>query len=122
MAAGKYSFSLEQGVTLSRLIQWLDSTGTPIPLTGYTARMQIRSTIESDTVILSITSTYSENGVLTIAEATGKILIYIPASVTATFTSHRMVYDLEIVNTDTGEVIRLLEGKIKLSEEVTRWV
>ncbi len=57
MAAGKYSFLIEQGATLSFELQYKDSAGTPIDLTGYIARMQIRSSVDSTTTIASLTAT-----------------------------------------------------------------
>ena len=36
MAAGRYSFTVEQGTTLSFETQYTDSNGNPVDLTGYT--------------------------------------------------------------------------------------
>jgi hypothetical protein len=44
MAAGKYSFTIEQGTTVDFELQYKDSSNTPIDLTGYTGAMSIRST------------------------------------------------------------------------------
>ena len=44
MSAGKYSFVIEQGATLSFEVQYKDSNDLPVDLTGYTGRLQIRST------------------------------------------------------------------------------
>jgi hypothetical protein len=43
MAAGRYSFTIEQGATLNFEIQYTDANGLPVDLTGYTGFMQIRS-------------------------------------------------------------------------------
>ena len=43
MAAGKYSFTIEQGATLNFELQYKDSAGLPISLRGYEGAMQIRS-------------------------------------------------------------------------------
>ena len=42
MAAGKYSFIIEQGATTNFQINWNDETGSAVDLSGYQARMQIR--------------------------------------------------------------------------------
>ena len=47
MAAGKYSFTIEQGSTLDFEIQYKDSNNNPVDLAGYQARMQIRENISS---------------------------------------------------------------------------
>jgi len=39
MAAGKYSFTIEQGSTVDFEITYKDSNGNPVDLTGYQARM-----------------------------------------------------------------------------------
>jgi hypothetical protein len=42
MAAGKYSFVIEQGSTVDFEIVYKDSNSNPVDLTDYQARMQIR--------------------------------------------------------------------------------
>ena len=51
MSAGKYSFTIEQGSTVDFRIEYKDSNSNPIDLTNYQARMQIRSTKESNSLI-----------------------------------------------------------------------
>lgn len=126
MAAGKYSFLIEQGATLSFELQYKDSAGTPIDLTGYTARMQIRSSVDSTTTIASLTSTLTADGTgLNLSGSSGtkplssgSIGVYISAASSSLFTFNEGVYDLELVSGNT--VTRLIEGKVKLSKEVTR--
>ena len=57
MSAGRYPIYIEQGTTIDFEIQYKDSTGAPVDLTGYGARMQIRPSATSETVYLSLTST-----------------------------------------------------------------
>lgn len=126
MAAGKYSFLIEQGATLSFELQYKDSAGTPIDLTGYTARMQIRSSVDSTTTIASLTSTLTADGTgLNLSGSSGtkplssgSIGVYISAASSSLFTFNEGVYDLELVS--GSAVTRLIEGKVKLSKEVTR--
>ena len=126
MAAGKYSFLIEQGATLSFELQYKDSAGTPIDLTGYTARMQIRSSVDSTTTIASLTSTLTADGTgLNLSGSSGtkplssgSIGVYISAASSSLFTFSEGVYDLELVS--GSAVTRLIEGKVKLSKEVTR--
>ena len=40
MAAGNYSFTIEQGATTDFEITYKDSSNNPVDLAGYTARMQ----------------------------------------------------------------------------------
>ena len=56
MAAGKYSFIIEQGATTNFQINWNDESGSAVDLSGYQARMQIRPGVESSDVFLSLSS------------------------------------------------------------------
>jgi hypothetical protein len=127
MAAGKYSFVIEQGATTKFQIDWKDVNDSPINLSGYHARMQVRPAIESDIVFLSLSSSLSDscgtginlsgsNG--TTPLASGSIGIYISAASSSMLNFGEAYYDLELVN--DCEVTRLLEGKVKLSKNVTR--
>lgn len=87
----------------------------PINLSNYTARMQIRPTIDSDTVIASLTT---ENGGITIDSTLASITIVIPATVTAGYTWQTAVYGLELaIGT---EVVPFANGSLTLVREVTR--
>jgi hypothetical protein len=126
MAAGRYSFIIEEGATLNLQIDWSDTNGNPIDLTGYHSRMQIRPTIESDVVILSLSSSFSEDGTgISLNGASGELplssgslAIQISATTTEGLNFVDAYYDLEMVRGDV--VNRLLEGKVKLSKNVTR--
>jgi hypothetical protein len=89
---------------------------TPISLTGFTARMQVRSKIDSTTVIVELTT---ENGYIVIDNTIKTITLNIPASITAAFTFSTAVYSLEIVS-GGGKVTPFCEGTITLVKEVTR--
>jgi hypothetical protein len=127
MAAGRYSFVIEQGATTNIQINWTDSSGSAVDLTGYQARMQIRPTVESDEVFLELSSSLSDecgtginlsgsNG--TTPLSSGSIAIYIAAYSSSLLNFNEAYYDLEL---EKGcEVTRLLEGKVKLSKNVTR--
>jgi hypothetical protein len=124
MLAGTYNITCQQGATFSRFITMrypdpasppTDPTYLPYNLTGHTARMQVRRTVDSPTPIVSLTTA---NGGITLGGADGTIEIIISAANTALLTSSG-VYDLEIVS-DTGVVSRVLQGEWRLSPEVTR--
>lgn len=126
MAAGKYSFTVEQGATTSFQVVYTDVSGSPVDLTGYHARMQIRETIGSSTVICSLSSSLDADGtglnlsgsVGNLPLASGSIGVYISAASSSAFTFDTAVYDMELVTGST--VVRLLQGSIKLDKEVTR--
>jgi len=126
MRAGTHNFFCEQGSTFSRSIYIeqpdliADPTGAtfePYNLVGYSARMQVRRTIDASTFLLNLTT---ENGCLTVAETAdgNDINIDISSSVTASVSTSG-VYDLEI-ESPSGVVSRILQGNFTVSQEVTR--
>jgi hypothetical protein len=126
MAAGKYSFIIEQGATTNLNVQWTDASGSAVDLTGYQARMQIRPGIEASDVYISLSSSLSPDGTglnlngsdgVTPLES-GSVGIYISAYSSSLLNFTEAFYDLEMVN--GREVTRLLEGKVRLSKNVTR--
>ena len=126
MIAGVYNITLEQGTTFYRLIDVMEPTVLDpdvyeaFNLTGYTARMQIRRTIDSDTPMVSLTSpTVSGNGITVMDGANNAISINITDATTSLVDSSGL-YDLEIIKTSTGQVSRLLQGPVTLSREVTK--
>jgi len=121
MAAGIYNFTIEQGATFTREFKYKTSEGTGIDLSLHAVRMQIRKTVGSTTPELSLTETATDGGSI-LATGTGDntnvITLTISAADTEAMTFDTAVYDLEIEL--LGVVTRLLQGKIKLSKEVTR--
>lgn len=89
---------------------------TPVTLTGYTARMQIRATVESTTTLVSLTT---ENGGITLDNTAKTITLLMTATATAALDWTEAVYDLELVSSG-GVVTRLLSGSISVQTEVTR--
>lgn len=127
MAAGKYSFLIEQGATTKFEINWTDEGGFAIDLSGYHAKMQVRPQVESPEVFLTLSSSLSDscgtginlsgsNGVTSLSS--GSIGIYISAHSSSLLNFGEAYYDLELIR--GCEVTRLLEGKVKLSKNVTR--
>ena len=128
MAAGKYSFAIEQGSTVDFEIAYKDSAGEPIDLTDYQARMQIRPSKGSETVYITLSSSFADDGTGLHMSGSGDINpptsgtigIYIDAASSSAFTFNEAVYDLEIVTGSTYPVVtRLLEGSVRLIQEVT---
>jgi hypothetical protein len=116
MSAGKKDFIIEQGATFSKVLTWKDSAGAAINLTGYTARMHVRTDIDAATPFLQLTT---ENSRIALGGVAGTITLTISATDTAAITNTSGVYDLELVS-GAGVVTRLLEGNIIITKEVTR--
>ena len=133
MAAGRYSFILEQGGTVDFELRYRDSASVPIDLSGYTGKMEIRSTYSGSgetyvTMTSSLGDTYSkevDNAFLSLSGSSldkpltsGSIGIYIGYELTDAFTfTEEAFYDLELTN--GVERTRLIEGRILLSRQTT---
>lgn len=135
MAAGRYSFVIEQGTTIDFEIQYKNSNDTPIDLTEYSGKLQIRSTYAQDSgeLFLTLSSSLNPDGTGlnfsgsngTTPPTSGSIGIYIASCTSSLLTFDDAKYDLELYSGsgDCPFTIRLLEGNVKLSKEVTRiWV
>ena len=126
MSAAKLEFNIEQGATFKRILVFKDSDGVLIDLTGVVLRGQIRKTATDSTIISSFTCVVDPDQITNKGQAT--------ISLTATQTSaiavdpqkfaerkpQKYAYDLEKVESDTVTVVRVLEGIVNVSPEVTK--
>ena len=134
MAAGIYNFTIEQGTTFQRTFKYKDSNGDPLDLTNHEIRMQIRNDKADNTgsflhefdLSSSLESALSGGLFMLSSSSAGQAVskldqftLFISASTTTSMSFESAVYDIEIE--DTGSIVtRLLQGKIKISKEVTR--
>ena len=129
MQAGVYDIHIDQGANWSLSLTWKDDAGTPINLTGYTARMQIRKSYDSTATKLSLTS---PSGGIVLGGSAGTVVLTATKTQTAGIAldylslfwnddkqAQRMVYDIE-VETSGGTATRLLQGAAFVYPEVTR--
>lgn len=127
MAAARRNLRCEQGADFDPVITWRTASsegasGTPVDLTGWDARMQVRATISSDDVILELTK---DNGKITLGGPDGTIALLLSGAETAEIPltnpdkEAKYYYDLELVS-PTGAIKRLIRGRFKVSPEVTR--
>ena len=128
MSAGRYSFIIEQGSTLNFELQYKNSSGSAINLSGYGGKMQIKSNYadNSPTIYLTLSSSLQADGTGlnfsgsngSTPTASGSIGVFISAATSSLLTFDTALYDLEIAS---GSIVtRILEGQVKLSKEVTR--
>lgn len=111
---GNYNFTAPQGQTFSETVTWTVA-GTPVNLTGYTARMQVRPNVDSSEKYVDISSTSG----ITLGGAAGTVALTVSATTMATVPAGKHVYDLELVSSG-GVVTRLLAGYFRVTPEVTR--
>jgi hypothetical protein len=89
----------------------------PVPLNTYSARMQIRETVDSPTVLYS--GTTGLGGDIALDNVFKTISVNIPASTTQDFDFTTAVYSIELYQ-PSGLVIPFLTGNLTLVPEVTR--
>lgn len=113
MAASIYDLVIEQGATFSLTIMLKKPDKQPFPLVGYTGRSQIRKNYAAPDIMaefsVSIASPQKE----------GKVIMSLTDEQTAALAAVSGVYDLEL-ESPTGEVTRIIQGKVTISPEVTR--
>jgi len=118
MPAATHNYTIEAGATFRRQISYKDAAGVAIDLTGYTAAMQIRAAITDALPAVDLTDA---NGGLVLGGALGTVDIYITSIATDALTFTNGVYDLELTDAGgTGDVTRILEGKVTVKPAVTR--
>ena len=114
MTPGLVHFVCPQGTTFQRTLTYtLDNT--PIDLSGYSARLQVREAHYSTEPLVSLVS----GSGISISGSAGIINIEISPTVTSDLTPGTHVYDLEI-ESPGGVIDRLIEGNFAVTPEVTR--
>lgn len=88
----------------------------PKDITGWSARMQVRPSVDDTTVLLALSDT---DGTLVLGGTEGSVEIVLEATATAALDFDTAVYDLELVD-PTGTVVSLVTGTVTLSKEITR--
>jgi hypothetical protein len=125
----RLDFVVRRGSTLRRSVTWYSdpvwtdrtetelNTGasTPVDLTGYTGRMQIRKADRTNELVQELTT---ENGGLTFGDVAGTITFFISDTDTELFTDDDNVYDFEIVEPG-GDVVPFLAGKFTMQDQIT---
>lgn len=117
MPAARRNIVIEKGATFNPVWTWYleDENGvkTPVDITGYLARMKIKDDYGGN-VILSLLS----GAEISLGGTAGTITFDVSAAVTEAIPNDTGVYDLEL-ESPSGVVTRLIQGKVKFSEEVT---
>jgi len=112
---GKLNLTMYQGASWDYELTWT-AGGTAVNLTDYSARMQVRPSYDSSNILFSI----SDEAGITLGGTAGTIYLEASATQTAGVPRGQYVYDLEL-ESQAGQVTRLVEGLFEVSPEVTRW-
>jgi len=109
--------TIQQGATFSLSVNYKTAAGSTVNLSsGYTARMQGRTSHAATGTVFSLT----QAGGITLGSSDPNIVISIAATATDDFAAPSSgVYDLELAD-GSGNVFRILEGRFKITPEVSR--
>jgi hypothetical protein len=121
MFQGDPQFPIEivQGATFDLPVFYEDETESPINLTGYTAKMQVRYTPDdTDNPIIALTS--GTGGGITISGTLGLVEAVIPYTVTSTLSDTFIGYYDLFIYSPTGVADRILFGPAKVLPRVTK--
>lgn len=102
---------IDQGTTFSMDLNVTNDDGTAKDLTNYSVAAQIRKTYGATTAVDFTTAK---------VDAEGKITLSLTAAQTSALKAGRFVYDCEITATSPAETLRIIEGIITVTPEVTR--
>lgn len=116
MAAAKKNFTVEKWADFNQRFQCRSKSGRPIDLSNCSAKVQFRTSAASTDVLFEISTA---NGRIKPLGKNGVIQFDVPSEITGAITFPAAVYDLVVTFSD-GSKVRILEGKISVSEGVTR--
>lgn len=112
-----YDIIVDQGATLLRSVALKSSAKAVVTLSGYTGVMHVREKTDSTSIVLTLTNS---NGGLEINASAGTILIIASPAQTTSLLAGKYVYDLELTETSTGTVTKVIQGNLTVRAEVTK--
>src|SRR5690606_32115273 len=118
----RYNMTCKAGVTFRKSFVFQDGDGQPLDFTGFTARMQVRSSFEDEPLVSLSTGPLDDDGLtgtMFFDVPEGRLTVRIEAEVTEQFPRGSYRYDIEVVS-PAGIVDSPLFGRFKVLPEVTR--
>jgi len=112
----------ERNITITKYRTYLDSwaltdiNGDPVDLTDHQAVMDIKTDTSSDAII----SLTVANGRVTMGGALGTVVFNIDKEDTALLTAGGYIYDIKLLNTDTGVADDVMYGCCRIVDMVTQ--
>ena len=107
------NLTIDQGATFSSDVTVKDANNNAFDLTGYTASAKMAKGFSSTRTRTSMTCTISTPA------TTGVVTLALTADQTSQLEEGRYVYDLEILQTSSSTITRVIEGIITVRPQVT---
>ena len=123
MGAAVLDFRCEQGATFKRIFTIKNASGVALDLTNYTFTWQVRQSVSSSVELLAFTFTKATDpttGVVTVS-LTPNTTLGLTNMGGPTFRDGRTLqYDVDMTNSVSGEVTRILNGAFTVSPTTTK--
>jgi len=116
MPAATKNIVFEKRSAFVMRLRWLDKNQKPVNLTGWTAKLQVRTAPEATPVLVEASTA---NGRILLGQTNGVIDIEIPESLITALTVTEAVYDL-ILTSPASVPRRFIQGKVRVSPGVTQ--
>ena len=107
------NLTVDQGTSFTSDVTVKDANGNAFNLTGYTANAKMAKGFASTRTRTTITTTVAADA------TTGVVTLSLSSTVSAGLDAERYVYDLEITQTSSGNVTRVIEGIITVRPQVS---
>ena len=115
-ATQNFPITIYQGATFVQELYYVDADENAINITGATAIMQVRRTVDNEDVLIELSTA---NGRIVVDGANGGITLTIPSTMTDDLPAGCFVYDL-FVTLPSNAIERFLAGECEVVERVTR--
>jgi hypothetical protein len=117
--AGIYNLYIDEKETFQRTLTWNDNAGSPVPMSGWTAKLQIRAA-QLQTSTLYLTLDNAGSGGITLNATNGQIGLTITPAQSELFPTQSF-YDLVLTNPNVSPsfVFRLVQGEVWINPAVT---
>jgi hypothetical protein len=107
------NLTVDQGTSFTSDVTVKDANGNAFDLTGYTANAKMAKGFASTRTRTTITTTVAADA------TTGIVTLSLSSTASAALDAERYVYDLEITQTSSGNVTRVIEGIITVRPQVS---
>ena len=111
--AAKLNLTIDQGSTFTQNVVVNDLSGNVQDLTNHTSRGAIRAEYEDATATVLLTTAIP-------TPANGTVVLSLTAAQTEAIEAGRYVYDVELINSITSTVTRIVQGTVTVYPEVTK--
>lgn len=112
----EYNFTLYIGDSLVKSFTFEDANGGGEDRSDWEARMQLRTTPSSDTVVAQF-----DNAKFGGDRSAGEFVLKLAPTDTADIEQRIYAYDIEFYNSSTGENRSYVRGVVIAEKDVTRW-